>query len=204
MNLISALKFGVHKVRQYGFVHCLKRFLSKQKESTAIPLYQLTIESENAVYGVQYKPSPDDVVASSISELSINYAEFSFIDVGSGEGRTLLVAERFGFKRVIGVEFAKELVEISRKNCPNAETYCQDATTYDLPDGNLVIYMYNPFEAPVMEKVMVRISEAAKTRLIYLIYLQAECADVVLKYASPIVPDGWIRSFIVNKHHEIV
>jgi len=84
-----------------------------------------------------------------------NRGEFTYIDMGCGKGRTLLLASTMGFRKVIGVEFAPLLCDIARSNVRNfraahelgdiVEVVNADATTYPLPHDNLVIYFDNPF-----------------------------------------------------------
>jgi hypothetical protein len=42
--------------------------------------------------------------------------DFTFIDLGSGKGRVLLMAAAYGFKRIIGVEFMPELHRVAEEN----------------------------------------------------------------------------------------
>jgi hypothetical protein len=81
-------------------------------------------------------------------------SDFTYIDLGSGKGRTLLLASTCGFRRVIGVEFAEELCAVARDNVTKfgrkrqtgrISVINEDATTYRLPDDNLVLYFGNPF-----------------------------------------------------------
>ena len=41
-----------------------------------------------------------------------------FVDFGCGKGRVLLLAAGFGFARITGVEFAKELCDIAKERGP--------------------------------------------------------------------------------------
>ena len=63
----------------------------------------------------------------------------SFVDLGCGKSRPLIVAAAMGFKTVIGVEFVRELVEVARedlrKTRSNARVVCADAAWYELPVG---------------------------------------------------------------------
>ena len=43
-------------------------------------------------------------------------SSFSFIDIGSGKGRALILAGRLGFREAIGVEFSSNLHRIAEKN----------------------------------------------------------------------------------------
>lgn len=90
--------------------------------------------------------------------------DHTFIDIGSGKSRTLLLASRYPFQNIIGVEFARELVEIARGNIANfrdAARKCRalgvvqaDAAAYAFPEGPLVVYFYNPFSSDVFEIVL--------------------------------------------------
>lgn len=82
-------------------------------------------------------------------------SDYTYVDLGCGKGRTLLLASRMGFGRVIGVEFAESLCVIARRNISqfsaprDIQKRCSvihaDATQYELPDDKLVLYFGNPF-----------------------------------------------------------
>lgn len=75
----------------------------------------------------------------------------SFLDVGAGKGRILVVAaERYRFQRVIGVEHDPELAGIARANLKRrhldrVEVLEADARALDVPDAATVVYLYHPF-----------------------------------------------------------
>ncbi|HEX3741770.1 MAG TPA: class I SAM-dependent methyltransferase [Terriglobales bacterium] len=84
---------------------------------------------------------------------------FTFIDIGSGKGRALLLASQFGFRRIIGVELLPELDQVARENIlqfePHGETsrielICGDATTFCLPVEPMVIFLFNPLPEPAL------------------------------------------------------
>jgi len=111
-----------------------------------------------------------------IDSLHINYSDFTFIDIGAGKGRVLLMASRYPFRRIVGVEFVPEFCEIARKNCETcgcpAEIHCMDATQYVFPDGPLVVYMFNPFGIEPMRQLAQRLEQslASRPRPVYLVY----------------------------------
>lgn len=201
MDILSSIKYIAYKIVKHGVIKSFRR-LFDLNSTQSIPLYRLTISSPNKIYGIQYAPSPSNVVVEAIDRLSIAHSEYTFIDLGAGTGEAIKIASQYPFKRIVGVEFAEELVNIARANlhnCEQTEILLMDATLYDFPEGNLIIYMYNPFEANIMEKVMARINEAAKTRNIYIIYLQPNCRDMIEKYgARCISPEGWCMTFKVE------
>ena len=79
----------------------------------------------------------------------------AFLDLGSGKGRTLLEAARYGFKRVIGVEYSAQLNAIALQNIERyrskvpadvvLESLCLDAAEYVFRNDETLIYLFNPF-----------------------------------------------------------
>jgi SAM-dependent methyltransferase len=86
------------------------------------------------------------------------------LDFGCGKGRVLLVAAQFGFKRIEGVEFAKQLCKIAENNVAayKARTCSQtefrivesDAANYEIQDDVDYFYFFNPFGEEVMRSTM--------------------------------------------------
>ena len=99
-----------------------------------------------------------------MKSLPCDLKKHTFIDIGSGKSRTLLLASRYPFAEIIGVEFARELVGIARINIErfrNPSQKCRalsvveaDAAAYDFPDTPLVVYFYNPFSKDVFDIVL--------------------------------------------------
>ncbi len=122
--------------------------------------------------------------------MPIRYEDFTFIDLGAGKGRVLLVASRFPFKRLIGVEFARELVETARRNIERfgcrAEVVHADAADYRFPSENLVVYLYNPFGPEVLRPVLSYLREISTGREVYLVYLNPKNSSCVEEFAREI------------------
>jgi SAM-dependent methyltransferase len=146
------------------------------------PLWKFRIDSPNAVFGGKYQSTDEQELADSVHFLSENPHNLTFIDLGCGKGKTLIVAASLGFKQIIGVEFVHELAEIARKNLAkmriaNAVVLETDAANYRPPDSDAVIYLYNPFSQEVMEKVVANLRESRSHKL-YVIYKVPNCAAV--------------------------
>jgi SAM-dependent methyltransferase len=90
--------------------------------------------------------------------------EFTFVDVGAGMGRALLLASEFPYLSVIGVELNPTLARMARKNvalwkgagmaCAPIRVACMDAVEFKLPVGPCVAFMFNPFGAPLMRRIL--------------------------------------------------
>jgi SAM-dependent methyltransferase len=147
------------------------------------PLWKLHIGSANARHGVRYEASTEAELVAAMLSLREPLEQFSFVDLGCGKGRTLLVAARLGFRRTIGVEFAQELVSVARANvrkaaAPNVTVAHADAADFDLPAGPLVVYLYNPFSEEVMRKVIANLGKRQRERL-YVVYKGPRCAELL-------------------------
>ena len=149
-----------------------------------IGLDSLDVGSTNKPHGFSYIPSPGRPVRVLLNSLSVDLSGFTFVDFGSGEGRVLLVAAEFPFREVIGVEFAKELHDAALANIAKAVAHeaqhvkvrCihADATQFDNPRGDCVLYFYNPFGETVFREVLKNIERTYKQigNKIYVLYQQ--------------------------------
>jgi len=158
--------------------------------SGRLALYELGIESPNLVYSVEYRPTPVREFLRIIAELGIDYRKWFFIDLGSGKGRALLLACRFPFKQVIGVEFSPDLARVAQENlhatddsarrCYQAIVICGDASAYVMPREPVVIYLNNPFHGLVMEQIVenLRVSLQERARDLYIVYWNPLCAEM--------------------------
>jgi SAM-dependent methyltransferase len=114
--------------------------------------------------------------------LNPNWADFTFVDLGSGKGRTLLMAADYPFRRIVGVELLPSLHQIAQENlsrykadsqkCFALETICGDATTFSLPEEPLVIYLFNPFPEAGLRRVVSNLEQTlrARPRPVYMLY----------------------------------
>jgi hypothetical protein len=94
----------------------------------------------------------------------------TFVDYGSGLGRTLVCASTLHFKRVIGIEFAAALVDRARANLSKASKYitcpieiiCTNAATWQVPDDVTVFHFYNPFRKQTLRAVISDIARSLR------------------------------------------
>ncbi len=117
-----------------------------------------------------------------LSDLSIEYADFAFIDFGSGKGKCLLMASDYPFKKIVGVEFSPELAAVARRNfqryrsprqkCRNLESVACDVVAYPIPPDPGVYYFYNPFGPDILQEVANKLRQSleARPRPAYVLY----------------------------------
>jgi len=90
--------------------------------------------------------------------------QYTFIDVGAGMGRAVLLASEYPFHAAIGIEIHENLTRIARRNLSiwrltgralaPARMVCRDASDFLLPPGPCVAFLFNPFGAPVMRRLL--------------------------------------------------
>jgi hypothetical protein len=149
-------------------------------------LSTLGIEPARTRHAVEYRASGVDFIFRTLAELDIDHPRYTFIDLGSGKGRALLIASHFPYRRIIGVEFSEKLHAIACANiaayhpadqrCARLEAICGDAGAFDPPEGPLVIYLYNAFDAVILRRVAARLGAS----------LAAAPRDVILLYVNPV------------------
>lgn len=134
-------------------------------------------------------------------------SSYTFIDIGCGKGRGLMVASEFPFRKVVGVELNPAMAAVARENVmhwntahtsdPTAELIApievleQDALQLQLPLGPVLLFLFHPFEAPVLKALLRSIEtqfaarpKAAEDPALDLLYVNAECADVLDKHPA--------------------
>lgn len=112
-----------------------------------------------------------------------------FVDFGCGKGKLLLLASRYPFKRIVGIEFSPDLCEIAKQNVStyhkgkpsNVDIVCGDVIDYRFGDDENVLFFFNPFTRPVMLRVLAKVEESflRKPRDMWLIYNDPACRDLI-------------------------
>ena len=126
------------------------------------------------IEALQQTPTPD--------QSTLNFRDFTFLDLGSGKGRTLLMASDYPFRRIVGVELLPSLHQIAQQNlsqyksesqkCFALTTICADASAFPFPEDPLVIYLFNPFPESGMRQVVANLEHSlrARPRPVYILY----------------------------------
>jgi len=120
--------------------------------------------------GGQYQPSEPELFRQILRALPMKPDGFTFIDLGSGKGRTLLMASNFAFERIIGVELLEELDAIAKRNitryrneqqkCFAIESQAGDAREFGFPAEPTVLYLFNPFPEHVLRQVLANLRQS--------------------------------------------
>src|SRR3984885_6869928 len=111
-----------------------------------------------------------------------DFREFIFLDLGSGKGRTLLMASDYPFRRIVGVELLSALNDAAQDNickyrsesqkCLAMESICEDASEFAFPNEPTVLFLFNPFPESGLKRVIVNLEQSLRDhpRLVYVLY----------------------------------
>jgi SAM-dependent methyltransferase len=158
--------------------------------SSPVKLNALAVSSPTKRLGRSYAPTRARAL-----RCFLNTCEFPpdsvFVDLGCGKGQTLLVASRFAFRRVVGVEFAHELCGIAAANVQAYRKRHRDAAPIDVIEGDAaeyevkpdenVFYMFDPFKPAVVRRVVLNIlsSVAQHSRPVWIVYCHPTYGGVI-------------------------
>ncbi|MCC2656070.1 MAG: hypothetical protein K0Q76_1178 [Panacagrimonas sp.] len=161
--------------------------------SGTVPVAHLQLGADASGHAVLYAGSQPSIVRRALATLPLPLESFCFVDLGCGKGRALVVASEFPFRDIVGVELSEALVATA---CANAAVVARrfpqrcgirvvtrDASAFELPAGDLVLYLYNPFGAPLVARVVETLERAMASdpaRRVFVVYynpVAAHCFD---------------------------
>lgn len=128
-----------------------------------------------------YEPTPVQEFEALLRAVPEPLDGFTFVDVGAGMGRVVMLASRMPFRQAVGVEVSGALCEVARDNlvrwrrangdlaCKDLRVVCRDAAAYEFPSGDLVAYLYNPFGERTLSRIVDRLAARAQGRC-YVLY----------------------------------
>jgi hypothetical protein len=129
-----------------------------------------------------YQPTEPALFHEMLGSLKIDFGEFTFIDIGSGKGRAMLLASDYPFRKIVGVELFPALDHVARENirkyesaaqnCFAIEAMCGDASEFSFPAEPLVVYMFNPLPEAALEKMLRNLESSWRKhpRAVYVLY----------------------------------
>jgi Acetyltransferase (GNAT) domain len=183
-----ALKNAVHPFRRLITRKLQRRHLRFDQRAGVHTTGRVTLEELGLSpdKSVRYEATPVGFFHSLLGKLPVDYSKTVFIDFGSGKGRTLLLASRYPFRSIIGIEISPALCEIARENIKqyySREKQCSEISVvrtgidefeYDgvAAADHVLVYIFNPCSgsvlAPAVEKLSRLVAQGLSVTIIYL------------------------------------
>lgn len=155
---IDAILYGLDE-----FAFKLKEKIYGVEFGRVVPLHDLQVDAGVSLANANiYGPTRRYRIKKLLEECFFNRKERfeRFIDVGCGKGLPCVVAASDGrFKELVGLDFSRPLIDAANANKEKLKlknvTYLQaDATSYMIPDGSTLVYLYNPFNEVVLKQFL--------------------------------------------------
>ena len=138
------------------------------------------------VFHSPYQPTESvlfhEMIAALVQQARFDFHGFTFIDLGSGKGRTLLMASDYPFRRIVGVERLPALHQAARENlakyenssqqCFAIQAICGDAIEFPFPDEPILLFLFNPFPESGLRRVIGNLERSllAHPRTVFVLY----------------------------------
>ena len=134
------------------------------------------------IFHSPYQPTDPALFREMMASLPIEFDQFTFVDLGSGKGRTLLMASEYPFRRIVGVEWIEELHRAAQQNirdyrsptqrCTRIEALLADARQFELPEEPLLLYLFNPLPERALSEVLQRLGKSLieAPRTVWIVY----------------------------------
>jgi hypothetical protein len=138
------------------------------------------------VFHSPYQPTESvlfhEMIAALENRAGFDFPTFTFVDLGSGKGRTLLMASDYPFRRIVGVELLPTLHHAAQENlgkyrsesqkCFALESICADASEFSFPTDPILLFLFNPFPESGLRRVIANLENSLREhpRKIYVIY----------------------------------
>ena len=139
------------------------------------------VASPNLARGIRYEPTRALPLQRVLRAAHVP-TDGSFVDLGCGKGRALMVAVLSGFAHVTGVDYSPALCRIAEHNLETLRRRTQrrftasimnaDAADYTFDARDNVVYLFNPFDATVLAAVVAHLerSMAKHPRTVWIVY----------------------------------
>ena len=138
-------------------------------------------------HATHYEATPVADIDRLLDAVPLDPARCTFVDLGAGMGRVVLHAARRPYRQIIGVEVSPALLEVAKANraayrgvqaCHDVRLVRADAAHFTFPRGDLVVYLYNPFTAPVLVAVLDRLArQKGNVAIVYHTPIEAATLD---------------------------
>lgn len=153
-------------------------------------LDELELDAESRRHGQRYQPTG----AYSFRNIMRRLApppKSVLVDYGSGKGRVLMMAARYPFSRVVGIEFSAELCDVAHRNVAAFRAREQraapidivqtDVRKYEYRHDETIFYFFHPFDEAILRATLegIRASLEARPRRASLVYYLPKHRELV-------------------------
>lgn len=179
--LYIATNWGI-KLGFFTFYHELKGEKKYRINTTSFNnLSRFNIKGNQLAHATEYMPVSYFTIEELFSHLPESARAGIFLDIGCGKGRAMCIAAHYGYNKVWGIDFAKEMIEAAEKNLGELkqeipgldyQLWWQDVSLFEIEKEVSTVFLFNPFDEVLMKTVVQKINRSLKEhpRSFYILY----------------------------------
>ena len=169
-----------------GFTNTIRLIRAEPVNEKKYGLSTSSIKKSGSSEFFHYQGAGYLVLFRIFEEITQQTKGFNFIDIGSGKGRPIFVAEHFGYENLTGIELDKELVEAANMNLKHyllkrktsqIEFINANALEYNYKNEPTVYFLFNPFNEIVLKNVLERILASTRSET-WFVYMNPKYSEV--------------------------
>ena len=179
MKFLLYLVYFVRSVTLRGFMNTFRLIKAEWHFEKNFGIKTSVIKKSSSNEYFHYQGAGYLVLLRLFDTMAAHTKKFHFVDIGSGKGRAVFVAEHCGYERLTGIELDKELVDIARQNAKryhlknrlsDIRFIHENALTCHFVNEPCVYFLFNPFDSTTLKKVLekIRSSTHSETWFIYM------------------------------------
>ena len=212
--LILARTWGLTKLILFIPYEIYYLFKFKTHTLFSINNEELDLSIEEKISSTEYFPTPYYILSKIFSLIKNELYNSTFIDFGSGAGRVLTFVYYFKPKKIIGIEFSKQLCKISEKNLTaffqkkyiDWELIQKNAVNYHIPSNANIFFFYDPFEEIIMSKIIknIKLSLKENKRPIWIVYISPRAKNLFLNNGFKLIHsqfNKFNKGYIIFKYN---
>ncbi|MBX3240171.1 MAG: class I SAM-dependent methyltransferase [Chitinophagaceae bacterium] len=182
-----------------------------------VELKDLTIKKGNIRQSSRYEAVNYYILENLLQKLTTLVSPGTFVDLGCGKGRAMVVAAHYGFKTIKGIDFAEEMCREAEQNLDNLRSELDvdftivpaNVPDYTIQPDDSVFFMFNPFAKETIIQFLDNLEESLlhHPRDIYFLYVSPSFVEIFFDYEyEPVYRKRklkWLDGVILKKEYRI-
>jgi len=181
--VLNKLTTLINRFRTHGIKRTLQSVLSVVEDrlfdirlgvdtAAEVEVENLGISDSDQQHSVFYMATRARHLRAMFNELAFP-ANMGFVDLGCGKARTLIIASKFPFSRLTGIEISEELCSIANQNLDQFTQSAKERERFEIVSSNIlnyqfqpyqnVFYLFRPFDEVIMRDVLANIDASLKS-----------------------------------------
>lgn len=166
MGIFIGLYYFLRSILLRGLINTILLFKDERQYENALGIQTAEFKKSKSPDFFHYQGAGYALLYKILPEVFLLSGNLPFVDIGSGKGRALFVAEQCGFINLSGIELDESLVAGALINLKQYKPkhagsefhfVCANALDYPYPNQKAVYFLFNPFSEVVLKQVVASI-----------------------------------------------